>query len=658
MKFNDQTTGIIKQLFTSMHEGFILFEIMRDPKGSPVDYRFIDLNPAAEMLIDLKSSEVINNTLSEMIPRSASSLMQAYNEVVRGNQTMEFEYYFQRTDLFYKILCLADPGRNQLAVLFTDVTSLKKAESASSEYQQRFRKSFDNSDFGMALISPEGRYLKVNAAFCGILEYSEEEFLTLSVQDITHPEDYENDLLLGKALVNNEMEIYSTEKRYRHKKGFWVWVSLNLSAVRDQEGAVKYFISQVQDITRRKQQEEELNKQLYFLTALNNLSKAITLKQDLKSILRVTMQYLKESFSSDFGTALVLDEDKERFIITSPYSKEPSEDGITGLIEGAERTYSELNFTKKLVPNRINVLYLDEFDEESLSEEAVQRIKKIMGLGIKSIIVIPLESRNRIYTFIMMKFRENGSLTQNERIFLNGVIDHLGIAANNNRLYNELAQSYQDLKVAQKKALERARLNAMGQMASGIAHDINNTLSPIRLYTDALIDGAEELSGRARRFLTTIRAACGDIENTIARLRMFYREPGEEEMKQKPFDLSQLLEEVQDLARPRWQDMPQKNGNLIEFATEIPRGSIMFTGVESEIREALVNLVFNAVDAMPSGGRIGLRVLKVDHSIVVEVEDTGTGMSEEQKQRCLEPFYTTKGQRGTGLGLSSCIRNG
>ena len=195
------------------------------------------------------------------------------------------------------------------------------------------------------------------------------------------------------------------------------------------------------------------------------------------------------------------------------------------------------------------------------------------------------------------------------------------------------------------------KLESMGTLASGIAHDINNTLAPITLYTDALLENEKNLSKRARRFLSTIKQATGDIESTINRLRMFYKKDETGGLHGAFFDLNDLFHEVRDMTRPRWRDLPQKSGTTVEMKTEIPENAPAFFGIKSEVREALVNLVFNAVDSMPNGGSITLRALISEENVAVEVEDTGAGMNDEQKAKCLEPFYTTKGARGSGLGL-------
>jgi CheY-like chemotaxis protein len=189
-------------------------------------------------------------------------------------------------------------------------------------------------------------------------------------------------------------------------------------------------------------------------------------------------------------------------------------------------------------------------------------------------------------------------------------------------------------------------------MASGIAHDINNAISPIALYTDSLLERETQLGEAARSQLMTIQRAIHDVAATVARMREFYR-VREPEVRLAPVHLNALVQQVAELTRPRWNALPQQRGITIELRQELQPALAPIEGAENEIREALTNLVFNAVDAMPQGGLLTMRTLALaDGRIAVEVQDTGIGMDEDSRRRCLEPFFTTKGERGTGLGLA------
>lgn len=223
----------------------------------------------------------------------------------------------------------------------------------------------------------------------------------------------------------------------------------------------------------------------------------------------------------------------------------------------------------------------------------------------------------------------------------------------------ELEQSNEALRQAQQALIQQERLRALGQMASGIAHDINNAISPISLYTESLLE-RETLTPVVRDRLITIQRAIDDVAQTVARMREFYR-PQELTKPHMNIDLNRVIHQVIELTRARWSDQPQRRGTMIELKTLLDPDLPDIRGAESEIRDALTNLIFNAVDAISTGGVIEVRTEtqsrrksdgETGHYVKLEVTDTGSGMDEETRRRCLDPFFTTKGERGTGLGLA------
>jgi CheY-like chemotaxis protein len=177
-------------------------------------------------------------------------------------------------------------------------------------------------------------------------------------------------------------------------------------------------------------------------------------------------------------------------------------------------------------------------------------------------------------------------------------------------------------------------------------------MSPAALYADSLLEKETALTPAGREKLETILRAIHDVAATVARMREFYR-PREAQLELSAVQLNDLVQQVLHLTRVRWSDMPHQRGVTIEHRLDLQPGLPPVMGVESEIREALTNLVFNAVDAMPEGGILTLRTCRSGMDrVLAEVIDTGVGMDEDARRRCLEPFFTTKGERGTGLGLA------
>lgn len=216
----------------------------------------------------------------------------------------------------------------------------------------------------------------------------------------------------------------------------------------------------------------------------------------------------------------------------------------------------------------------------------------------------------------------------------------------------ELEKALSELKATQQQVIQQERLSAIGQMASGIAHDFNNTLTPILGFTELLLESDTLLDDKveARRCLEMLRTSAKDAASVVSRLREFYR-PANTDEEFPVVDLGKIVQQAISLTEPKWRSQTQARGVTVEVTAEM-RASPFVAGEESALREVLTNLIFNAVDAMPDGGRIALETAIEAGEAVIRIGDTGTGMSEAVRQRCLEPFFSTKGELGTGLGLS------
>ena len=232
-------------------------------------------------------------------------------------------------------------------------------------------------------------------------------------------------------------------------------------------------------------------------------------------------------------------------------------------------------------------------------------------------------------------------------------------------LYNQvrrtegLQKAYEELRRTQQAVVQQERLRALGEMSSGVAHDINNALSPIVTYSELLLNTLPDLPEVSRHYLQIINQSGGDIAQIVARMRGFYGRRSDTEQLAE-VDVNLTLKEVTEIARPRWRDLPQREGISIQIQHELEPNLPSLWIDPAELREALINMVFNAVDALPKGGIITLVTRSIsgengdsDRQIQVEVRDNGIGMSEKTRLRCLEPFFSTKAKRGgTGLGLA------
>ncbi len=229
------------------------------------------------------------------------------------------------------------------------------------------------------------------------------------------------------------------------------------------------------------------------------------------------------------------------------------------------------------------------------------------------------------------------------------------VQANLENAKSQLEDAINQLRQTQDAVIAEERLHAVGQMAAGIAHDFNNNLSPIIGLSELILTRPHLVDDHEKvlKFVRTIHQAGRDAARVVSRLREFYRQDSDV-AQTEVVSLKQVVELAIDLTRPRWGDEAMAADTKYRIFTFVNDASV--AGQASELREMLVNLIFNALDAMPNGGELSVTVEEDagrPEIVRLEVKDTGVGMTAEVRKRCLEPFFTTKGARGTGLGLAT-----
>lgn len=410
------------------------------------------------------------------------------------------------------------------------------------------------------------------------------------------------------------------------------------------------------DITERQASGARLQRQLSRLNLLHRITRAVGERQDLRSIFQVVIGHLEEDVPVDFGCICLYDPLEEILTVTSVGSRSRETALELALTEKA-RVPVDRNGLSRCV--RGELVY-----EPDIAASEFPFPSTLAKGGLRALVVAPLRAESRVFGVLVAARREPQSFSSGDCEFLRQLSEHVALAAHQAQLYDALHQAYDDLRQSQETVVQQERLRALGQMASGVAHDINNAISPIALYTESLLEREPTLSERARSYLTTIQTAIHDVARTVSRMREFYR-PQEGHAALMKIELDRIIRGVLELTQARWRDLPQERGAVIELQTDFVRPPLAILGAENEIRDALTNLIFNAADAMADGGTLTVRTKTVMRQTkgaaeaeapaemaCLEVSDTGAGMDAETRRRCLEPFFTTKGERGTGMGLA------
>ena len=524
-----------------------------------------------------------------------------------------------------------------------EIRERQSVEEEVRSSQKLLQAIVDNSTAVVFVKDLEGRYLLVNRRYGELFHRAHDWIVGKSDFDIFPKATAEairavdqEVLAAGTALQREEIA--------PQDDGLHTYLS-DKCPLFDDRGKIYAICGISTDITERKQNERKLQMHLVRLELLGLITRAIGLRQDLASIFQVVIRSLESSLPIDFGCVCLLDSIDETLTVTS-------------VGPASETLALELGLPEKS---------LIAIDENGLARCAGGQLvyepdtrqvpfpfpQQLARGGLCALVAAPLLVESKVFGILIAARRAPNSFSSGECEFLQQLTEHVALAANQAETHGALQRAYDDLRQTQQAILQQERLRALGEMASGIAHDINNALSPVALYTDALLERELQLSEQGRGYLQVIQRSIDDVAQTVARMREFYRRR-EPQLALAPVQMNQLVEQVIDLTRARWGDMPQERGVVIEvrreFAPELP----VVMGVESEVREALTNLMFNAIDAMPDGGIVTLRtgIATEDSGVYLEVCDNGIGMDEDTRRRCLEPFFTTKGERGTGLGLA------
>lgn len=395
-----------------------------------------------------------------------------------------------------------------------------------------------------------------------------------------------------------------------------------------------------------------LNRQFSQLATIHEIDRSVLSALDPSRIVDIVLARVREVFPCEAIAVLLLD---------------PTD---------ATRGWFYARLGKDCAETTMKAVALDETDSRVLMADQERRIIPLSEAtgalatlalpDVTALSLLPLLRSGERLGAIALAHRRAPALSEERRLQLRQLADLVAVALSNASDLGErkraeaslresnvrLKAALTELQAAQEQMVQQERLRALGQMASGIAHDFNNTLSPIVGFSELLLIDPQMSKNEAqlKEYLQTINLAAKDAAKVVSRLRDFYRPRLDADLA-GIVDLNRLVEQTVKLSQPKWKDQALANGVAIDLRVELDAVPPV-VGHESELREVLTNLVFNAVDAMPTSGSITLKTKADGDHVRLEVSDTGTGMTEEVRKRCLEPFFSTKGEKGSGLGLA------
>jgi PAS domain S-box-containing protein len=522
---------------------------------------------------------------------------------------------------------------SSIMVLATVIEERRQADVRLRNREQRLGTLFELAPDAFYVTDVTGTIVDGNRAAQELIGYAREElvgrnFLALN---LLHP----NEVSRAEAFLARSAAGVPTgpdEFFLRRKDGFQVPVEIRTVPANISGEALVLGI--VRDITERQRGRGALAARMQQLEIVRTADKEITRELDLTVLLQLITQQATELVGAAGGTVRLWKEESQRLVSAAWHgAAEWLTDGSLYLIERVSGTVAQRR--EGMIVNDFRMLPWT----GSLPPEET---------GHPAVLAEPLLNRDRLVGVILLTAEEPGRhFTSDDSEILRLFAAHAAIAIENARLYSDLRHAYEELRRAQEERVQSEKLQALGQMAAGIAHDLNNVLAIVLGQVELLQVQVRE--PEVQRRLSTLRTAAADGVHVIRRLQGFARQRSSYSLI--PCNLTALVREAVELTRPRWQDVPQRRGEVIKVQTVL-EALPPILGYPAEIREALTNLIFNAVDAMPEGGLLTLAERATPKGVALTVSDTGVGMTDEVRQHVFEPFFTTKEGHGTGLGLS------
>jgi PAS domain S-box-containing protein len=430
-----------------------------------------------------------------------------------------------------------------------DITDLKKMEHALRESEHRVRMIIDTALDGVIIIDSAGYVTGWNPQAEKMFGWSEREIVGKRLSESIIPERFREAHEWGLKnyamtrtgpVLNRRIEMIALN---RNGEEF----SVELAITPMQFGNSTSFSAFVRNITERKRVEARVQAQLFRLDLLRTTTRAIGERLDLASIFQVVVKSLEQHLPIDFGCVCLYEPQEETLRVASVGEKSQSIASRLGLVNQASVQIDDNGLARCI---HGELVY-----EPDVGLVPASFPRRLAEGGLRSLIIAPLIVESRVFGVLIASRRKAEAFTSGDCEFLRQLSEHVALAAHHSQLHAALQNAFDELRQTQQSVMQQERLRAIGQMASGIAHDINNGLSPVAVYTELLLETEAALSDRARDYLTTIRRGVDDVAQTVSRMRDFSRNR-ETQLALTDIDLNEAVQQVLDLTRVRWKDLP------------------------------------------------------------------------------------------------------
>jgi len=534
---------------------------------------------------------------------------------------------------------------------------VREKTATLAESELRFRATFEQAAVGIAHVSPKGEFRRVNKKFCDILGYSTEELVPKTFQETLYPEDLDIELKKMEQLIAGEIDVHSMDKRYIRKDGLPIWINSTVSLVRNEKGRPLWFMKVVEDISERKRMRAYRD-MAYQVTQILGES------GDLHELLQRVVAVMKTSTGVDAAGIRLQDGDDFPYFEQDGFSREflakegslqgRNQDGdicrdgngepilecTCGLVISGKTDPANPVFTRGGSAWTNDALSL--LDVPAQDDPRTHPHNECIHKGYASVAVIPLRAGVQIVGLLQLNARREGVFILPEVEVLESIGEGIGTMVSRKRTEREITRGKLEL-------AHMSRVSTMAELATSLAHELNQPLSAILSNAQAglrFMEGGNPDLKELAEILADIVADDKRAGDIIQKLRAFLRNaPPELEM----LDANIVVRDVLNILNS--EVLIQGITITTELAAEMPR----IRADQVQLQQVLINLVVNAEQAM-AGQKddeptLHIKTSSTDGNVVVSLQDTGPGVPEEALERIFDPFYSTR-NAGMGMGLA------